>query len=107
MVPTVRPWKLLTKALVWGHDTRSTCGEVVEVKKKEKAKARTDDVLLLGGMAGQLDGGLDGLGTAVGEEEGVESLGHDGLELLHELEHGLVVHNVELQHAHARTHVCV
>jgi hypothetical protein len=64
---------------------------------------RTDDVLLLGGVTRELDGGLDSLGTAVGEEEGVESLGHDRLQLLNQLEHRLVVHDVELTHAHTHT----
>ena len=48
-----------------------------------------DDVLLLGGETGDLDGGLDGLGPRVPKEEAVEGrVGHDGQEALDELQVG-------------------
>jgi hypothetical protein len=56
-----------------------------------------DHVLLLGRVTSELDGSLDSLGTTVPKEERIQRLvGHDGQELLDQVEVGLVEADVDL-----------
>lgn len=55
-----------------------------------------DDTALAGGVTGDLDGVLNGLSTRVGVEDAVEGLGHDRAEGVGELEHLVMVGDVDL-----------